>query len=78
MACINPDGTLSWSAKLILEAMQEPATLEDVAKQVKLPLFRVRSSVREISEAGLVTEADGNYTTTKAGLERINTPPDAL
>lgn len=78
MACINPDGSLSWSAKLILEAMQEPTTLEDVAKQVKLPLFRVRSSVREISGAGLVAEADGKYTTTEAGLERINKSPSAL
>lgn len=71
MACINPDGTLSVAAKKIMAAMRQPTTLEDVAQQTGLPLYRIRSSVREIVQAGLVLEEGRQYTLTEAGKERI-------
>ena len=71
MACINPDGTLSVAAEKIMASMQQPTTLEDVAQQTGLPLYRIRSSVREIVQAGLVLEEDGQHTLTEAGMERI-------
>ncbi len=72
MACINPDGTLAPSAQSILKALGGgPAKAEALAHQAGLPLFRVRSSMRELVEAGLVTEADGAYALTDAGGERL-------
>jgi predicted transcriptional regulator len=71
MACINPDGTLSAAAERIMACMQQPTTLEDAAQKTGLPLYRIRSSVREIVEAGLVLEEDGQYALSEAGKERI-------
>ncbi|TET28373.1 hypothetical protein E3J68_03115 [Candidatus Aerophobetes bacterium] len=71
MACINPDGTLTPSAKAMLSAVSSPAPLEEVAKSTGLPLFRIRSSIREMLEAGLVEEKEGKYAVTKLGREKI-------
>ena len=71
MACINPDGTLTSSAKKILHAVSSPVELKEVAKSTKLPLFRIRSSIREMLEAGLVEENQGKYVVTKSGQEKI-------
>ena len=71
MACINPDGTLSAAAEKIMASLLQPTTLEDVAQQTGLPLYRIRSSVREIVQAGLVLEEDGEYALTEAGKDRI-------
>lgn len=71
MACINPDGTLTPSAKVVLSALSSPRILEDVAKSTDLPLFRIRSSIREMLEAGLVEQKEGKYAATKVGREKI-------
>lgn len=71
MACINPDGTLTASAKAILSALSSPVALEKVAKSTGLPLFRIRSSIREMLEAGLVEKEEGKYAATKLGREKI-------
>ena len=72
MACINPDGTLTTSAKAVLQVLAESATPTEVARKVGLPLFRVRSSLRELVEAGLLLEeTDGSYRLTAAGAERL-------
>ncbi len=72
MACINPDGTLAPSAQSILNALRSgPAKAEALAQQAGLPLFRVRSSMRELVQAGLVTEADGAYMLTDAGTAQL-------
>lgn len=67
MGCINADGTLMASATKLLRAMQSPISLEEVARQSELPLYRVRSSMRELLQAGLVEEKDGTYVVTTAG-----------
>ena len=71
MACINPDGTLTPSAKAILSALSSSATLEEVAKSTGLPLFRIRSSIREMLEAGLVEEKEEGFVATKLGRQKI-------
>jgi predicted transcriptional regulator len=71
VACINPDGSLTGAAKKIMAAMHDPISLRDVAEQTMLPLYRIRSSVREILQAGLVEEKDGAYTITAAGRELL-------
>ena len=71
MACINPDGSLSGPARKILGAMQAPTTLEAVAEATGLPLYRIRSSIRELVQAGFVKETEGRYSATSAGRARI-------
>ncbi len=75
MACINPDGTLAPSAQSILNALSSgPAKVETLAQQAGLPLFRVRSSMRELVQAGLVTEAPQGYILTEHGRARVSPP----
>lgn len=71
MACVNPDGTLTPSAKAMLSALSSPVALEEVAKSTGLPLFRIRSSIREMLEAGLVEKEEGKYAATRLGREKI-------
>jgi DNA-binding IclR family transcriptional regulator len=72
MACVNPDGTLSASARAILAALEHRATAELVAAETKLPLFRVRSGLRELVEAGLVVKnGEAGYSLTDEGRTRL-------
>ena len=71
MACVNPDGTVTASATAILTALRSPATAEQVAPLAGLPVFRVRSALRELAGAGLVVAEDGRYRLTEAGLARV-------
>jgi len=76
MACVNPDGTLTPSAKAMLFALSSPLALEEVATSTGLPLFRIRSSIREMLEAGLVEKEEGKYAATKLGREKIEGEKD--
>ncbi len=71
MACINPDGTLTSSGLAMLSALKTPITLEEVAQVAGLPLFRVRSGVREMIAGGLVKEEGGKYSLTDLGKQRL-------
>lgn len=72
MACINPDGTLTPTAKLVLQILQVSMTPQELAESLKLPLFRVRSSIREMVELGLVRVEDDAYIITEQGRKRID------
>jgi hypothetical protein len=71
MPCVKPDGTLEPMAQAILRALGTPRTAEGVCDHLRLPLYRVRSTVRELVEAGLVADADGTLRMTDAGAARI-------
>jgi len=72
MACVNTDGTLTQSARSVLGAAHEPALPEEIAVQTGFPLYRIRSSLRELHAAGLLeAQLDGKYRLTTAGIERI-------
>ena len=70
MPCVKPDGTLEPMAQAILRALQTPRTAEGICEYLRLPLYRVRSTVRELLEAGLVTETAGEYALSAVGAER--------
>jgi len=71
MACINPDGTLTWPGRAILEAMRQPAPLNQVSAGSGVPLYRVRSVIRELLDAGLAN-ADGElYNITEQGIGKL-------
>jgi DNA-binding IclR family transcriptional regulator len=64
MACVSADGTLTASGRAILEAVQRPASVQEVAAATGLPLYRIRSALRELAAAGLVTEESGRFAAT--------------
>lgn len=66
MGCVNPDGSITSSGKQMLQLLQQPHTAEDAAAQSGQPLFKVRSSLREMVGAGLIEESDGKYRATPA------------
>lgn len=71
MACLNPDGELTESARQILTAMERPTMLSQVAATTGLPLYRVRSASRELVEAGFAAEAGGEWQVTGVGIAAI-------
>lgn len=71
MACVNPDGTMTPSAIAILTALRSAETAEEIAPLAGLPLFRVRSALRELVAAGLVAVDDGRHSLTAAGVARL-------
>jgi predicted transcriptional regulator len=44
---------------------------EEIAKDAGLPLFRVRSGLRELTQAGLATQRNDKYELTEKGTELI-------
>ena len=59
MACIGSSGDLTDSARSLLAALDSPASPDQVAAHTGLPLFRVRSGLREMAEAGVIEINDG-------------------
>ncbi len=72
MACVNDDGSLTASAKSVLEVLKNPATDEELAPLVGQPLFKVRSSLREMEDAGLVAREGEKYRVTPEGAARLS------
>lgn len=73
MACIDPDGTVTITAKFVLKELNKgPLPPEDVAKALGEPLFKVRGSLREMKEADLIQEeADGSFSITEVGKSKL-------
>ena len=71
MACVNPDGTLTPSAISVIEAARSPVAPAQLAGATALPLYRVRASLRELVEAGLLAEREGLFVATDAALDRL-------
>jgi len=72
MACISPDGKPTESGAKMLRALQAGlGSPEEVASKAGLPLFRVRSGLRELTEAGLAKQRDDKYELSEEGAEMI-------
>ena len=72
MACVNPDGTLSPSARSLLRLLDNPLPPEEIAEKLIRPLFQVRSSLREMSNAQLIAPEGDGYVRTAEGTRRLN------
>lgn len=73
MACVSPDGRPTENGLSMLKAVaSEALSPEDVAEATGLPLFRVRSGLRDLEAAGLVSSGEGRYTLTDKGREIIS------
>lgn len=71
MACTKDDGSLTQMAKDLVLALQNPAALHTLCPTLQVPLYRIRSSVRELQSMGFVKELDGGnqYQATPLGVE---------
>jgi len=76
MACISPDGKPSASGAKMLRALKAKAgSAEEVAQKAGLPLFRVRSGLRELAQASLVSQKGDNYELSAKGSELADSLP---
>ena len=72
MACISPDGKPTESGTKVLRALKSGlGSPEEIAKNTGLPLFRVRSGLRELTQAGLAIEKNGKHELTEQGAKLI-------
>jgi DNA-binding IclR family transcriptional regulator len=58
----------------MLEAVGAGASAEEIAASTGKPLFSVRSSMRQLGEAGLVVETDGRFSRTAEGAAKAAEP----
>ena len=68
MACISPDGKPTESGTKMLRALKSNiSTPEGIATETGLPLFRVRSGLRELVQAGVAEQNGDDYHITEKG-----------
>ena len=72
MACVSPDGKPTESGSKMLRALQAGSkSPEEIAKNTGLPLFRVRSGLRELAQAGLAAQKEDSYKLSEKGATLI-------
>ena len=72
MPCISPDGKPTESGVKMLRALQAGlGAPEEITKSIGLPLFRVKSGLRELAQAGLVDQGADKYKLSTKGNELL-------
>jgi predicted transcriptional regulator len=72
MACISPDGSPTETGKKMLSALKSGLGLpEEIAQNTGVPLFRVRSGLRELDKAGLSHQISDRHEITDKGAKLI-------
>jgi predicted transcriptional regulator len=73
MACVSPDGKPTESGTKMLRALKSGlGSPEEIASNTGLPLFRVRSGLRELTQVGLAIEKNGKHELTEKGAKLID------
>lgn len=74
MACVNGDGTLTESAKTMLaEVDGQPKTVKELSEKTNAPLFKVRSSLRDMKSMGFVSiDENDQYVLTDGGRKMLH------
>jgi len=73
MPCISPDGKPTSSGRILLESLKDKTLApEEIVNIVGQPLFKVRSSLRELKTAGWVEEVEGKYRLTEQGAKVLD------
>jgi predicted transcriptional regulator len=68
MPCVSADGKPTSSGMAVLKAIKDGAVSpEQIASKTGQPLFRVRSGLRELKNAGFVKEAENKYKLSETG-----------
>ena len=71
MACVNADGTLTPIAQKVLSALEPPATISEINQRSEIPVYRVRASVRELADLGMLEVVNGLFYITKKGKTQL-------
>lgn len=72
MACISPDGKPTESGTKMLRALKSGlGSAGEIAQSTGLPLFRVRSGLRELLQAGLANQKNDKYEITDEGTKLL-------
>ena len=71
MACIDDRGALMPTARMVLKALHTPRYPSDVARLIGVPLYRVRSSLRELVDLGFLEQSEEAYKITQSGKEKL-------
>jgi DNA-binding IclR family transcriptional regulator len=72
LPCVSADGKPTTSGIAMLAALKSgPSTPEAVSKITGKPLFRARSGLRELVNAGFVKQVDDNYQLTTEGSKLV-------
>lgn len=68
MPCVSPDGKPTTTGMAILKSLKNGSlSPEEVANKMGKPLFRVRSGLRELKNAGFIEEINGKYKLSEKG-----------
>lgn len=68
MPCVSPDGKPTSSGMALLKSLKNGAlSPNEIASKTGQPLFRVRSGLRELKNAGFVEEFEDKYWLSKNG-----------
>jgi len=68
MPCVSPDGKPTTTGMAILKSLKDGSlSPEEVANKTGKPLFRVRSGLRELKNAGFIEEINGKYKLSEKG-----------
>ncbi len=68
MPCVSPDGKPTLSGMALLKSLKNGAlSPNEIASKTGQPLFRVRSGLRELKNAGFVEEFEDKYGLSKNG-----------
>ena len=72
MGCISPDGKPTQTGIKMLSAIKPGCeTAEEITAETGIPLFRVRSGLRDFAQAGFVEVASDKYKVTAKAAEFI-------
>lgn len=72
MPCIGPDGKPNQSGVAMLRALESgPKSDKEVAQSTGFPMFKVRSGLRQLTQAGFANQAGITCEITEKGLELI-------
>jgi predicted transcriptional regulator len=68
MPCISPDGKPTSTGVALLKSLKDGAlSPEEVTSKTGQPLFRVRSGLRELKNAGFIEELEDKWRLSEAG-----------
>jgi predicted transcriptional regulator len=72
MPCVSSNGKPTSSGMVLLKSLQKGAlSVEEIAKTTGQPLFRVRSGLRELKNAGFIEDRDEKYLLSDDGSKII-------
>ena len=68
MPCMSSDGKPTSSGITLLESLKDGAlSAEEIANRTAQPLFRVRSGLRELKNAGFIEDRNEKYMLSDSG-----------